>query len=178
MLTSAGAPRGGAYLRADIDGFTEKGANGLDLKFEDFNADSLTSNLGLEATYSISTGIGVITPGVNGRWVREFADDDGPDVVYANDPTCLSAFQIISDGVTRNYGVLGASVAAQFAGSIGSTRSTNASPSSGHSAPIRRNGCLLSRRSVHETAIPRPSHTPDRNDTDARRHGFGGKALF
>jgi outer membrane autotransporter protein len=51
---------------------------------------------------------------VNGRWVHEFADDDGPDVKYANDPTGLSAFQITSDDITRNYGVLGASVAAQF----------------------------------------------------------------
>jgi hypothetical protein len=104
------------YIRAEFDGFSESGANGLDLKFDDFNADSLTSNLGLEATYSISTGIGIITPGINGRWVHEFADESGPDVVYANDPTGLSEFTITSDDITRNYGVLGASVATQFAG--------------------------------------------------------------
>jgi outer membrane autotransporter protein len=109
-------PIGGIeYIRAEFDGFSENGANGLDLKFDDFNADSLSSNLGLEATYSISTGIGIITPGINGRWVHEFADDSGPDVVYANDPTGLSEFTVTSDDVTRNYGVLGASVAAQFA---------------------------------------------------------------
>ena len=104
------------YIRAEFDGFSEDGANGLDLKFDDFNADSLTSNVGLEVAYALSTGIGIVTPGINGRWVHEFADDSGPDVVYANDPTGLSEFTITSDDVTRNYGVLGASVAAQFAG--------------------------------------------------------------
>ncbi len=104
------------YLRAEIDGFSEHGAQGLDLKYDDFNADSLTSNVGFEATYAISTRIGIVTPGVNARWVHEFADDSGPDVVYANDPTGLSRFSITSEGVTRDYGVLGASVAAQFAG--------------------------------------------------------------
>ena len=104
------------YLRAEVNGFTEDGAQGLDLEYDDFNVDSLTSNLGLEATYSISTGIGIITPGINGRWVHEFADDNGPDVVLANDPTGLSEFSITSDKIDRNYGVIGASVAAQFAG--------------------------------------------------------------
>jgi uncharacterized protein with beta-barrel porin domain len=104
------------YLRAEIDGFTEHGAQGLDLQFDDFDAKSLTSNVGLETTYSISTGIGIITPGINGRWVHEFEDDDGPRVAYANDPTGLSGFRITSDDVTRNYGVVGANVAAQFAG--------------------------------------------------------------
>lgn len=103
------------YLRAEVDGFTENGAQGLDLEFDDFDAESLTSNLGLEATYSISTGIGIITPGINGRWVHEFAEEDGPKVVYANDPTGLSEFTISSDNVDEDYGIVGASVAAQFA---------------------------------------------------------------
>ena len=104
------------YLKAEIDGFTEKGAQGLNLEFDDFDAESLTSNLGLEATYSISTGIGIITPGINGRWVHEFEDEDGPQVIYANDPTGLSGFTITADDVDEDYGVVGASVAAQFAG--------------------------------------------------------------
>jgi uncharacterized protein with beta-barrel porin domain len=104
------------YLRAEIDGYTEKGAQGLNLEYDDFDAKSLTSNLGLEANYAISTGIGIVTPGINGRWVHEFENDEGPDVAYANDPTGLSKFKVSADKVDEDYGVVGTSVATQFAG--------------------------------------------------------------
>jgi outer membrane lipase/esterase len=103
------------FLRADIDSFEEKGAQGLNLEYDDYTAKSTTSNLGLEASYAFSTGIGVITPAVRGRWVHEFEDDNGPKVRYLNDPTGLSEFRITADSTDSDYGVLGASVSGQFA---------------------------------------------------------------
>lgn len=103
------------FLRADIDSFKEKGASGLNLKYDDYTAKSTTSDLGLEASYAFSTGIGVITPAVRGSWVHEFEDNNGPKVRYLNDPTGLSEFRITADSTDSDYGVLGASVAGQFA---------------------------------------------------------------
>lgn len=104
------------YLHANIDGFDEEGAGGLNLTYDDFDAKSLTSTLGVEATYAFSTEIGVVTPSLRADWVHEFADNDGPEVAYLSDPTGLSAFEITPDATDSNYGVLGAGVAAQLAG--------------------------------------------------------------
>lgn len=103
-------------LRADVDDFEEEGAGGLNLEFEDYTVESTTSNLGLEASYAVSTGIGVITPTIFGRWVHEFEDEDEPSVRYLNDPTNLSEFKISAESTDEDYGVVGASVAGQFAG--------------------------------------------------------------
>jgi len=103
------------FIRAEIDGFEEDGADGLNLEFDDHNSESLTTNLGLEASYSISTAFGVIVPSVRAEYVHDFLiDDDGADVSYAADPTGLSAFEITTEAADRDYGIVGAGVAATF----------------------------------------------------------------
>jgi len=103
------------FVRAEIDGFEEDGADGLNLEFDDHNAESLTTNLGLEATYSISTAFGVIVPSVRAEYVHDFLiDDDGADVSYAADPTGLSAFEITTEAADQDYGIVGAGAAATF----------------------------------------------------------------
>jgi uncharacterized protein YhjY with autotransporter beta-barrel domain len=103
------------YIRAEIDGFKEEGADGLNLEFDDHNSESLTTNLGVEATYSISTPIGVVVPSVRAEYVHDFlTNNNGPDVVYAADPTGLSAFQITSESADSDYGIVGAGVATTF----------------------------------------------------------------
>lgn len=100
------------YLAADINSFTETGAGGLNLQFNDQNVDSLTTRIGLQASYAVGTPIGVIVPYVRGEYVHEFLNDnDGAAVRYAADPTGLSGFIIATEDPDRNYGDLGVGVA-------------------------------------------------------------------
>jgi outer membrane lipase/esterase len=101
------------YSHADIDGFEENGAGGLNLAFGDQEADSFTANIGLQASYAWSTEFGVVTPTLRGMWVFELLDDDdGARVQYANDPTGLSAFRLSTVAKDSSYGVVGGGVAA------------------------------------------------------------------
>lgn len=100
------------YLAAGIKGFTEAGADGLNLAYSDQDVDSLTTRLGLQASYAVSTPIGVVVPYARGEYVHEFLNDnDGAPVRYAADPTGLSEFVITTEDPDRNYGELGAGVA-------------------------------------------------------------------
>lgn len=103
------------YLRADIDGFTEDSSLGVNLTYDDQDAQSLTTNLGLEMDYPISTGIGVISPSVRAEYVHEFLNnEDGVRVSYAIDPANASAFEVSTEDPDRDYGILGAGLAATF----------------------------------------------------------------
>jgi uncharacterized protein with beta-barrel porin domain len=102
------------YIKAEIDGFTETGAGALNLTFGDQDAESLTTNLGAEASYALSTEAGVITPAVRAEWVHEFANDNsGVSIIYAADDSELrrSLFNVSTESVDRDYGIVGASVA-------------------------------------------------------------------
>ena len=105
---------GADFVYADIDGFEETGAGGLNLAFEDQQAKSLTANLGVAASYPISFEGGVLTPSVNAAWNLELAgDDDGVEFFYAADttPGTLSRFEIEPEDKDTNFGELGASIA-------------------------------------------------------------------
>lgn len=107
------------YTKADFDGFTEVGADFLNLTFDDFDAESLRSNIGFEATYSISTDQGVYLPALRAEYVHEFLnDDDGARVAYAADSTGLSQVTLVNEDVDRDYGIIGASITAQGTGGM------------------------------------------------------------
>lgn len=100
------------YLAADIDGFTEAGAGGMNLQYDDQDVDSLTTRVGLQASYAVDTPVGVVVPYVRGEYVHEFLNDnDGAPVRYAADPTGFSNFVITTEDPDRNYGDLGAGIA-------------------------------------------------------------------
>ena len=74
------------FTHTDIDGFTETGSTGLELKFDDQDIDSLQGTVGVQASMAISTGFGVLVPQVNFDWVHEFEDDQRSiDVQFAGD---------------------------------------------------------------------------------------------
>ncbi|MCB2055285.1 MAG: autotransporter outer membrane beta-barrel domain-containing protein [Geminicoccaceae bacterium] len=101
-----------SYARAEIDGFSEKGAGGLNLEFDDQTAESFTTTIGAQASMPLSFDFGVLTPSVNAAWVFELAgDDDGVEFRYAADPTGLSAFELAPEDKDDNYGELGFSLA-------------------------------------------------------------------
>jgi outer membrane autotransporter protein len=101
------------YQHADIEDFEETGAAGLNLQFEDQDADSLTTSFGLQASYPISFSFGVVSPFLRGTWFYELAgNDDGTEFKYAADPTNLSAFELKAVDKDRSYGVVGGGVSA------------------------------------------------------------------
>lgn len=94
------------YVTLDIDGYEEKGAQGLNLKVEDQDIDSFQSVLGGEVSYALSTDFGVLVPQGRLGWVHEFADDDRRiKATYVNDP---NQFQLVAetDAPDRDYGTL------------------------------------------------------------------------
>lgn len=107
------------YVKADFDGFTETGADFLNLTFDDFDAESLRSNVGVEATYTLSTDQGVFVPGLRAEYVHEFSkDDDGARVAYAADTTGLSRVTVVNEGVDEDFGIVGAFITAQGTGGM------------------------------------------------------------
>ena len=68
------------YRETTIQGFTERPGNGTaptgaELTFGHQNHTSLTSVVGLFASYAISTGFGVLVPQVTGEYIHEFEND-------------------------------------------------------------------------------------------------------
>lgn len=105
----------GTYQKTTIDAFSETGGGGLNLAFDEQDNESLTSTLGAQASYAISTGFGVLLPTIYAEWVHEFRNDQsGVGVRYAADPTPsqLSRFTVGFDAPDRNYFNLGVGLAA------------------------------------------------------------------
>lgn len=103
------------YVKAEIDGFSESAdeSDEVSLAFGDQDAESLTSQLGVELSRKFSTDLGVITPSFRATYIHEFlGDDEGVKVKYKADPTNLSEFELPTEGRDRHYTTLGANVTA------------------------------------------------------------------
>ncbi len=108
------------YLKVDIDGYQENGADqsGLNLKVEDQEWESLTSALGVQVNFAISQDFGVIVPHGRLGWIHQFeADNSIINAVYIDDPggNILSAR---TDGPEEDYAELGVGISAIFKGGM------------------------------------------------------------
>ena len=111
------------YLRADIDGYTEKLVNsntnsgfGTALKLEDQDFTSLTTDLGVIVSYAFGTQSGVYTPYARFEWEHEF-DSDGQIIKasYVNGTqTTGNVIEIPTDDPDRDYMNFSAGLAAVF----------------------------------------------------------------
>jgi uncharacterized protein with beta-barrel porin domain len=107
------------YIHVDIDGYGERGANGLDLTISDQDIDSLQSALGVQIAYAISTKAAVLVPQVRGEWRHEFEDDSRSITArYTSDPF-NTFFTIPTDNPDRDFFTVGVGLAAVFARGIG-----------------------------------------------------------
>lgn len=106
----------GDYLRTHFDSFTQSGGDGtLDLRIGSQESTSITSNLGLDVGYAISTSIAIVTPHVRAVWVHEY--DEQADALTGNLVALPDArFRLRPTSVDRDYATLGGGVAATFAG--------------------------------------------------------------
>ncbi|MDJ0806009.1 MAG: autotransporter outer membrane beta-barrel domain-containing protein [Gammaproteobacteria bacterium] len=102
------------YINADIDGYTEDSSTGLELVYDDQEVESLTTLLGGQLSYAISTSRGVFTPQLRLEWAHEFKDDSRfIKARFQHDPTNTS-FRLTTDDPDRDYFNLGAGVSATF----------------------------------------------------------------
>jgi uncharacterized protein YhjY with autotransporter beta-barrel domain len=101
------------YVKVDIDGFTESGANGLNLAFDRQRGESFTIKAGAHLSYAWTTSFGVILPHVQGAAVHEFASvAESVNARFAAD--ALGSFAILTDAPDRDYLNWSAGVSAQF----------------------------------------------------------------
>jgi outer membrane lipase/esterase len=109
------------YRQTWIDGYRETGVPGFPLKYDDQDIVSLVSSLGGQASYAISTGIGVIVPHLRLTWEHEY-ENDARNIdarLYLNTNTGPTDTLVSrTDSPDRDYARLGAGVAAQFAQGI------------------------------------------------------------
>jgi uncharacterized protein YhjY with autotransporter beta-barrel domain len=82
------------FQRLEIDGFRERGAAPLNLVVDDQNVSSLTSALGLQVAYPISTGFGILQPQARAAWRHEFR----------NNARTVDAF-FVEDGAATRFDV-------------------------------------------------------------------------
>lgn len=101
-------------LHLDIDGYTESGANGLDLQVKKQTVESLLMVLGGRLAYALSTPFGVLLPQVRGEWRHE-ALNDGRAIKaqFVNDPF-NTVFSIPTDKPDRDYFAMGAGISSVF----------------------------------------------------------------
>ncbi|UHD16090.1 autotransporter family protein [Thiocapsa bogorovii] len=102
------------YLQVDVDGFTEKGAGGLNLNLNDFSSTSVTTTLGARLSRVFNTSYAVLVPQARVEWEHEY-DQDADMLVasFAADPIA-SAFGIDTDSPDRDYFRVGLGISAVF----------------------------------------------------------------
>jgi uncharacterized protein YhjY with autotransporter beta-barrel domain len=107
------------YFKLDINGYGEtinstSPGFGWSLAFNDQTVESLTTALGGQVIYALSTKFAVLVPQLLFEWVHEFLDD-GRLIAghYINDPT-QQPLNIRTDGLDDNYFNLGVGLSAVF----------------------------------------------------------------
>jgi outer membrane autotransporter protein len=105
------------YIDTTIDSFSEEGAGGLNLIYDEQKFKSLTGNTGLRLTYAWNVSWGVLLPHLRADYVREFEDDvDVFGVRFAADPNAASTPPVLvaTDNPDQSYWRLAAGLSAQF----------------------------------------------------------------
>jgi outer membrane lipase/esterase len=95
------------YTHLWIDGYSETGANVLNLNVRDQSADSLQTKIGLEASKLWRYGNnGHVTFFANGFWHHEILDDSR-NVTASFNSNAVSAFSVQTENPERDFAILG-----------------------------------------------------------------------
>jgi outer membrane lipase/esterase len=106
------------YLHLGIDGYTESGASGLDLKVDRQTVESLLTVVGGRISYAFSVPFGVLVPQLRGEWRHENLNNPySIKAQFAVDPF-NTPFVIPTDSPDRNYFALGTSISALLAKNV------------------------------------------------------------
>ena len=106
---------GAQYTYAGIGGFTETGAESLDLALGQQNANSLRTNLGARLAYNWEVGAKItLIPELRGFWMHEFLNNPR-NISSALDGGSSSSFDYETSAPYRNSVFGGAGISAKFA---------------------------------------------------------------
>jgi outer membrane autotransporter protein len=100
------------YVNVSIDGYSERGADGLNLTVDDQDWESLTTTLGGQLSAALSQSWGVLVPQLRVGWVHEFQNDANTfTAFYTADPRRNPLFSR-TDNPDRDYAELGVGISA------------------------------------------------------------------
>nr|MBS0019539.1 autotransporter outer membrane beta-barrel domain-containing protein [Gammaproteobacteria bacterium] len=103
------------FIRMDIDAFTETRADGWGIRYNDQEIDSLTTQLGGQASYAVSTQWGVLSPLVLAEWIHEFENEARSiPVSFIGDPGA-NPFVVPTNAPDRDFFNVGAGISGTFA---------------------------------------------------------------
>jgi outer membrane autotransporter protein len=104
------------YAKLEVDGFNERGGDGWAMGFGDQRVESVTTTVGSQVSYSLSTPWGVLLPHIQGEWFHEYKDNRRDiDVRFLGDRTSGLTFNTVTESPDRNYFTVGAGVSGTFA---------------------------------------------------------------
>jgi outer membrane autotransporter protein len=104
------------YIKLDVDSFKEQGGDGWAMRFGDQTVESVTTTLGSQISYALSTQWGVFLPNVRGEWHHQYKDNSRTiAVAFLGDRTSGLVFDTVTDDPDRNYFTVGTGVSGTFA---------------------------------------------------------------
>lgn len=107
------------YLKLDVDGFSETGGAGWGMAFNDQTVESVTTTLGTQVSYAMSTSWGVLMPNIRGEWHHQYKDGSRNIAVrFLGDTTSGLSFNTATSSPDRNYFTVGTGVSGTFAHGI------------------------------------------------------------
>jgi outer membrane autotransporter protein len=108
------------YSRLNIDSYSERGAQGLNLNVDKQKIDSLESIVGMQLAYSWSQPVGVIRPYVKAEWHHEFKENARTiKTSFVNDTShTQNVLQLRNDSPDRDFAMVGVGVSGVFKGGV------------------------------------------------------------
>lgn len=104
-----------SYLKAEVDGFAESGAPGLELTYDDQDGESLQLQAGIDVAYAASMSWGVLSPYARFVYINEQENDSQlVGVRYSSDPLG-TVFGVQSDDPDTSFFRWGIGVSTLFA---------------------------------------------------------------
>jgi len=113
---SVGPRVGVNYSTNDINSYVEHNSSptnidtGLQLAYDSQHRESLTTTVGVFASYAISTSIGVFVPQFTGDWVHEFYDNQRVIYFRFREDLGQTKLRFQTDSPDRNYANLSTGV--------------------------------------------------------------------
>lgn len=104
------------YRRLQLNGYTEKGNTGLELRYLNDGVDSLQSAVGFQASAAFSTSFAVLIPQIGADWTHEFGlDQRNVSVQFAQDFRLVpTTFSYQTERPDRDFFHVGGGIVASF----------------------------------------------------------------
>ena len=117
------------YSKLWIDGFTESGADSLNLCISDQRTESVQLGFGWRVEYELKARGKVLRPNVKVSYQHEFADDSRYIEAHLEDGNNI--FQVATDKPSRDFALVGVGITVELTDSV--------SFSSGYDAQLGKN---------------------------------------